>query len=450
MEIGFEGELSLLLYARRISSSPSEGDENTRRLSLSAARVGAEGASLCRSSPSLQKEQKEPRFASPLCRRSRRSLALPYPRTPSLLLVCFLAIVGMKCQIPSLLRRLSWGQQGCKWVICFCVWSLQLVGSFPYTWPGPPYQPRFSLWLCAWCVFMKIYCLFGVYVLFQVGGISLSDWTGSDLHGIIYKVSLMVYLCAYSQPHLVLLAKSRKLASILSRFAPFEEPVSQRRGVSPLILLQVLLLDFLIPAVALTFPSVPLLGHRLVMVLFAVLGGHSCFSAYLLFKALSVALSAYLVDAVEETLSPTLSEEGVSASLALPSLLLLEKRIRKVDETRRDLASCFFEGTSAVLLASVVGVIGSLFRFLVFGNQTDVYLQILMMNSYAIAGLCEVGQHFEDRIYRLLGFLEPLRKFNMCGWFTMNKTLFLSMGSVVLAYLVVLLQIGNQVSAGTL
>lgn len=297
-------------------------------------------------SPSLQRawEQKEPRFAValPLCRRSRRSLALPCPRTPSLLLVCFLAIVGMKCQcqIPSLLRRLSWGQQGCKWVICFCVWSLQLVGSFPYTWPGPPHQPRFSLWLCAWCVFMKIYCLFGVYVLFQVGGISLSDWTGSDLHGIIYKVSLMVYLCAYSQPHLVLLAKSRKLANILSRFAPFDEPVSQRRGVSPLILLQVLLLDFLIPAVALTFPSVPLLGHRLVMVLFAVLGGHSCFSAYLLFKALSVALSAYLVDAVEETLSPTLSEEGASASLALPSLLLLEKRIRKVSHKPYLFSNC--------------------------------------------------------------------------------------------------------------
>lgn len=242
--------------------------------------------------------------------------------------------MAMKDQIQSFLRRFPCGQEGHKWVICFCVWNLQVVGSFPYTWPGPPHQPQFCPLLCAWSVFLKIYCWLGVYACFLVVGVSLSDWKDNDLNGIIYNVSVMVYVCAYSQPHLVMLAKSRTLANILSRFPPFEEPLSRRSRVSTLILLQVIFLDILVPAFALSLPSVSSLAYRLLLMFFAILSGHACFCVYILFKALSVALSAYLFDAVEEALSPSLSGRGVTASLSLPPLFLLEQKIRKVSDKR--------------------------------------------------------------------------------------------------------------------
>ncbi|XP_047492762.1 uncharacterized protein LOC125041658 [Penaeus chinensis] len=47
------------------------------------------------------------------------------------------------------------------------------------------------------------------------------------------------------------------------------------------------------------------------------------------------------------------------------------------------------------------------------------------------------------QVYHVITCLQPLRKFDMCGWYTLDYPSLVTAASVVITYLVILLQVGG-------
>ncbi|XP_047501608.1 uncharacterized protein LOC125047447 [Penaeus chinensis] len=134
---------------------------------------------------------------------------------------------------------------------------------------------------------------------------------------------------------------------------------------------------------------------------------------------------------------------------------------------RKELAKCFLESTSTLLLITNVSLLVLVYTVTVYGIRGGSAAVPVICTACFDFTLCDVGQDFEDKVetaierlrdYKckttdteLLGFvesvqrsLEPQQRFSMCGWYNLNKTLLLALGNLVMTNLVVLLQIGNS------
>lgn len=110
----------------------------------------------------------------------------------------------------------------CLW-LRFLVTVLQAGGSFVYTWPrlqdtrGFPEHPRascrpvFSLPLCLWALFTKLWMLAGVYLHYQ----EVKTFRSQQIDQYIFFSFCIVLNAVWSLAPLFLLFKSKQLSNIL-------------------------------------------------------------------------------------------------------------------------------------------------------------------------------------------------------------------------------------------
>lgn len=232
---------------------------------------------------------------------------------------------------PFPFRRFSLsGHQVTRWFLRASIYGLQVVGSFPYTWSGPPHPPHFNLGLCLWTIFIRGFMSVGLYLHVYTDKLIskyLTDYGAEEQFSIvfIYANSIVIYVTS-----LLTLMNSRKLAKLLSNL---REPVGRNNDLTGWSSLASFLPSLVQASVLIiTYANYYAnnryqlsMTQRLVQIISASLATVGYISTTQLFKAVARTLSSHLVESTREALSPTSSEIE-------DPMLLLEKQVRKVSE----------------------------------------------------------------------------------------------------------------------
>lgn len=214
-----------------------------------------------------------------------------------------------------------------RWILRGSVLVLQVFGSFPYTWSGLPHRPKFSLSLCLWAAFIKIFLVVGMYLNITTGQLNPKTET-SEVLSVVAEVYLTFELVGAHLIDLFMLVRSPKLARILNQLP---EPLEAKDAISHLNG-RVLRFFILETVIAITFGfyyilnqsqsnSIPL---QVVLTMVYVIGICELSSVYFIFKIILVIISQRLVNSVKEVLdSPPKTSTEISFQI-------LERNCRQV------------------------------------------------------------------------------------------------------------------------
>lgn len=240
--------------------------------------------------------------------------------------------------LPSALRPSMTQSQVTIWLLRISITSFQAIGSFPYTWSGPPHRPQLSLGLCMWAVINKILQVFGIIVNILVNYIHPDDSDGIQVGDIIANIYMISSAVSLYLRYLAVLFRSPVLAECLDLIVN-DPQIMSTMSLSCTSLLLTLLMHMVICigwvigycTYVLPFLSIFMFTVILVSTLMEIVG---LLSFCLLFETLSHILSTRLVDVVREGMvSLSLWRPDLdlsSGSQVVSPMFSLERNIRQV------------------------------------------------------------------------------------------------------------------------
>lgn len=103
----------------------------------------------------------------------------------------------------------------CPWVRIL-VLMLQAGGNLVYSWPRPqtPFEPRFSLPLCLWAIFINMYSVCTINICFTVDYYNLS--TTTNLGSYLYNLSFMYAVTTIPFMFSLLLMRGKDLFEVFT------------------------------------------------------------------------------------------------------------------------------------------------------------------------------------------------------------------------------------------
>lgn len=181
---------------------------------------------------------------------------------------------------------------------------LQVVGLFPYRWPGLPHRPTFCVALCLWSLFTSMFLAVGVYLKFCVHHLAPPDVTSEDLDATVFSIRIICEHIGVYVSYLFMLARSRGLARVLERAGHlFEgEGLELRLDANHRVSCVVFLVIFVIwgSQHLIDDASIPLLLARVIVESCTVISLLGISSEIVLLKTLCAGMSAALLDTVNE------------------------------------------------------------------------------------------------------------------------------------------------------
>lgn len=241
-------------------------------------------------------------------------------------------------RLPSALRPSISQSQVTIWLLRISVTTFQAIGSFPYTWSGPPRRPQLSVALCVWSVVIKILQIYGAITIILSYYIPTDDSDGIQIGDVIANIYMIFCYVSLNLAHLAVLFRSPVLATCLDLIVNDPQIMSTESlsctGLLVTFLVHVgISIAWGIGYCVYTF-SIFSAFSAAAMFASALVEAVGLLSCCLLFKGLFLILSTRLVDVAREGLaSQSLQGPGLVFGPGFqkgPPLVSLERGIRQV------------------------------------------------------------------------------------------------------------------------
>ncbi|ROT72878.1 hypothetical protein C7M84_008713 [Penaeus vannamei] len=368
--------------------------------------------------------------------------------------------------------------------------AIALLGFFPYWCRKNICNPIFSMKLLLWDIFVQLFLICGNYL--QTAKVFLSLVT-QDVGGWAFGISLILAgTCQVVTPILVML-RSKRLVSML-RDLPAVLEEEREKGLNweatdiAFLVLMACLVVF--SAVYFSLVGTLVVAEIIYLIVYSVFVFLSMGCVIVLFRKLPRLLTQQVQrrveDAVVACIEGSLDDsraEGREEDLA--PLHTLEQEVRKnltkssfakiqtivvvslqLSNVRGKVVRSFFLSVTALITVCIglaIAMSYASFRgFLVNGGTVLLFFVGLSLIYFfynvgqscndqvndAVETLQNLSCNFASadakaQVYHVITCLQPLRKFDMCGWYTLDYPSLVTAASVVVTYLVILLQVGG-------
>ncbi|KAG7159705.1 uncharacterized protein LOC121877139 [Homarus americanus] len=364
---------------------------------------------------------------------------------------------------------------------------LQVVGMFPYTWPNTqtPSPHQFSLVLFLWDMFIQLYI--NIITPLQIVKLFLTMFR-NDIGGIVLKYSVSLAFMITSLVSALLCSKSSKLASALTDL--HARVKTNTLGNQCHMRLVYIIIVMLVEATMVLF-SVPFyinyphlsLAEKICFFFNTLFSVPSLYMSHLFFRMTFSILAQQLVEAVEDVVSlaqhlpshnlqPTKGQHDIATTMmdfttTSSPLHDLESRILQVEETREKLTDYFFLGMTTILVTGLILCVATIYTLSRGYFEGGFTFTLLLGATIMLINMCSVGQNFINEVDKaagmlkkfscqssnyfvkaqvryLLHLLEPLQIFDFYGWYRLDYSTVVGVVNLLVTYLVILVQVGDQ------